>query len=262
LTPSVVGRWAIFLERDSFGELQTSREWITIALVRCDFCKARVRLLPCDVLPHKQYTVTAIEFALVAYCGDRQAPFPMSLRKVVFSFLGERTPTHTSLHGWTEGLGAFAAGRAVGALPGAIPADWLLATSEALLPGLKAMRGVAVAPEVPLWRYRQSIGGAEKALRDEGGAARRERLQHLFLYIECAAFAVAASKPPDLLMRLGQFVQKRVQQPPWQLKFRSSLGCTGFEHFRARGSRDCRCRQRKERHRCLMRGRSPPGSTN
>jgi hypothetical protein len=72
----------------------------------------------------------------------------------------------------------------------------------------------------------------------------------------------AGSRPPDLLMRCCQFVLKSVQQPPWQLKFRSSLGCTGFEHFRARGSRDCRCRQRKERRRCLMRGRSPPGSTN
>lgn len=39
-----------------------------------------------------------------------QASWSWSLRAVVRDLLGERTPAHTTLHGWTEGLGAHALG--------------------------------------------------------------------------------------------------------------------------------------------------------
>lgn len=260
LTSTVVGRWAIFLELDSFGEAQTLREQISIALVRCNFCKARVRLLPCDVLPHKQYTVTVIEAALVVYCGSRDALFCLSLRVVVFGMLGDRTPSHTSLHGWTEGLGAFASGRPVGELPETIPVSWLLGMTEALRPQLKAARQVATKPEVPQARYQPS---GKDDPEDEGKSlGRMERLQQLFLFLELAFMVVFVNPPASRLSQWSMFVLERVQQPCWQLCFRSALGCTGSEHLRARGSRDCRCRQRKDRHRCQNRGRSPPGDTN
>jgi len=304
LTSTVVERTAIFLAWDRYGTLGTVRTTITICQVRCGICKSRFRLLPCDVPPHKLYTFAVIEFALVAYCGDVDRPFPRSLRTVVAQIHGDQTPSHTSLHGWSEGLGAYASGRPVGELRGAIPVSWLLGKTEELASWFRQARQAparleaavreaaaeevsaatetarataarerarlqaaalsARRPEVPPVRYKPPrASDAEDAEKSRG---RRERLQQLCMFLRWAltmAIGGQTGKPAGSgLAHWSMFVLERVQQPSWQFCFRSALGCTGSEHVIPRGSRDCRCRQRKARRSCPTRERSPPGGTN
>ena len=109
LSASRVPRGVVLLERDTYGELHTLEHQATIALARCLRCGTRPRILPYDVLPYKQYSLTVITALVSTY-----NTWCLSLRRVVWDLLGERTPAHTTLHGWTEGLGAHALG-----LPGA-----------------------------------------------------------------------------------------------------------------------------------------------
>lgn len=58
------------------------------------------------VLPRKLYGLAVIESEAADYSrGDR------SLRQVAWEELGERTPAHTTSHGWSDSLGAYALGR-------------------------------------------------------------------------------------------------------------------------------------------------------
>ena len=50
----------ILLERDELGELHTVELRVAIALARCPRCGTRPRVLPCDVLPRKQYSLAVI----------------------------------------------------------------------------------------------------------------------------------------------------------------------------------------------------------
>jgi hypothetical protein len=79
---------------------------VKIALAVCGRCGHRARVLPCDALPHKTFGAAAIELVMAEYSEGRR-----SLRQVAWAQLGERTPAHTSLHGWTEGFGLHALGR-------------------------------------------------------------------------------------------------------------------------------------------------------
>lgn len=101
LTGSTVSRGLVLLEPDESDVLVTVRVDATIALARCDRCKTRCRVLPCDALPGKTYGLAVIEQEIQEYSRGGQ-----SLRQVAWRQLGERTPAHTTLHGWTEGLGA------------------------------------------------------------------------------------------------------------------------------------------------------------
>jgi len=269
LTATEVERGAIFLERDAQGVAVLVAMRILIALGRCEFCKARVRLLPSDVLPHKQYTAPVIEAALVRYCGAREAPYPQSLRGVAYSFLGEspRTPSHVTVHGWSEGLGAFASGRRVGELPGAVPVSWLLSTTEMppLRPELKAARLASKPVRVPETRYeppRKAEDGKVDPEDARKSEARKERLEKLFEFLGYLLVVVSGNPADGGFSHWTRLVLESGQELPWQFRFRSALGCTGSEHSISRGSQDCRCRQRKERHRCQNRERSPPGGTN
>jgi hypothetical protein len=57
------------------------------------------------VLPQKTYALPVIEHLSREYVRGRK-----SLRTVAWGLLGD-SPQHTTLHGWTEGLGAHALGR-------------------------------------------------------------------------------------------------------------------------------------------------------
>ncbi len=105
LSASTVSRGVVLLERDEFGELHSIDLQAAIVLARCPRCGTRTRVLPYDVLPYKQYSV-----ALIAELASTYAKGSASLRSVAWDLLGERTPSHTTLHGWTEGLGAHALG--------------------------------------------------------------------------------------------------------------------------------------------------------
>jgi hypothetical protein len=269
LTSTEVERGAIFLERDSHGVVVLVFLRILIALGRCDLCKIRVRLLPSDVLPRKQYTTSVIEEALVRYCGTREAPFPQSLRHVAYSFLGDspRTPSHVTVHGWSEGLGAFASGRRIGELPGAVPVSWLLRVTEMppLRPQLEAARLAATPVAVPAIRYeppRRTEDGKVDPEDARKSEARKERLEKLFEFLGYLLVVMSGNPADGRMSHWTRLVLGSGQSLPWQFRFRSVLGCTGLEHSVSRGSQDCRCRQRKERHRWQNRGRSPPGGTN
>ena len=105
LSASIVSRGAILLERDEFGELHSVDLQAAIVLARCPRCGTRTRVLPYDILPYKQYSVV-----LIAELAGTYVTWSVSLRGVVWNLLGERTPSHTTLHGWTEGLGAHVLG--------------------------------------------------------------------------------------------------------------------------------------------------------
>ncbi len=62
-----VRRGLSVLEADAVGELQTVELEAQIALARCRRCGGRVRVLPCDVLPYKHYSVTVIAHLAGSY---------------------------------------------------------------------------------------------------------------------------------------------------------------------------------------------------
>jgi len=103
---SRASRLLIRLEHDSHGQRQAVEEQVTVAIGRCRACGHRCRVLPSDVLPAKTYALSVIEYLAASYVDGAG-----SLRRVAWSLLGERTPQHTTLHAWTEGLGAHVLGR-------------------------------------------------------------------------------------------------------------------------------------------------------
>jgi len=109
LSASTVSRGLIVLEQDKLGQMHTVKLTTEIALARCLRCGTRARVLPYDVLPYKLYSLTVITKLVITYTTGN-----WSLRDAVWDLLGEPTPAHTTLHGWTEGLGAHVLG-----LPGA-----------------------------------------------------------------------------------------------------------------------------------------------
>ncbi len=95
------------LEVDAVEEVHAVEVVARIALARCPRCGRRVRVLPSDVLAYKHYAVSVIAEQAGAYTTRGWVE---SLRSVAWGLLGERTPSHTTLHGWTEGLGAYGLG--------------------------------------------------------------------------------------------------------------------------------------------------------
>ena len=140
LTNSTVDRTAFILEKDDYGIDTVVDRKVKIALVKCPICKCRHRLLPADILPYKRYSLPVIELAVSLYNrGD------LSLRQVAWDQLyGERTPEHTTLHGWTEGLGAYCLGRTVGEVAFSVPATRILAELEIRFPQMKSMHSMPV----------------------------------------------------------------------------------------------------------------------
>jgi hypothetical protein len=94
LSTSIVSRGVVLLERDEFGELVSVDLQAAIVLARCPRCGTRTRVLPYDILPYKRYSVTVI-----AELASTYATGSASLRNVAWDLLGERTPSHTTLHG-------------------------------------------------------------------------------------------------------------------------------------------------------------------
>jgi hypothetical protein len=140
LTNSTVDRTAFILEKDDYGIDTVVAGKLKIALVKCPLCKSRYRLLPADILPFKLYTLSVIELAVSLYNrGD------LSLRQVAWVQLyGERTPEHTTLHGWTEGLGAWWLGRPVREVAFCVPATRIQAELEIRFSQVKSLHSIPV----------------------------------------------------------------------------------------------------------------------
>jgi len=227
----------VLLERDESGELVVVFEVVTVAIARCVRCRRRVRVLPCDVLPHKTYSTDVIEHLAADYAqGNR------SLRQVAWEQLGERTPTHTALHGWTEGLGAYALGRSGGDAGGA-PIAHLVANAESRAPGTTA----AIREEV--WvnpvRYRCE--------------ARRDRLAALIRTMAMVV-AIAGLTHPHAIAECRRLAL--VWSNSSVLLFHSRLRDTAIGQVGRLESARSRPFSPRSQDRCLTPTRSPPGASS
>ncbi len=100
LTSSRVCRGVVLLEQDAHGVTQLRKTEAFLARCRCSGCARRFRVLPSDILTHKTFSVPAIECVLASHATRER-----SLRATVDRIDGDRTPTHSTSRGWTEGLG-------------------------------------------------------------------------------------------------------------------------------------------------------------
>jgi len=237
LSRSTVSRGLILLEPDAAGELCTVRVQAQIALARCACCGTRPRVLPYDVLPYKRYSLAVMSAEMATHAKGGS-----SLRGVAWSVLGERTPCHATLHGWTEGLGAHALGLPSGEAGGA-PFSRFLAEAQARTPSLRAC-------------FEAHYPVDERRYRSE---ARRERLAAVAMVM---ALACELSECPAV-QRLAHCRRLTLA---WSgscvLVFPSRLLCTAIEH---RGSAVARASHRgpqMSRPRCPIRTRSPPGASS
>jgi len=237
LTGSTVDRTVFVLERDDYSMLVVVERTVEIALARCPVCKSRCRVLPADILARKLYGLTVIELSVSLYNQGH-----LSLRSVVWSKLyGERTPAHTTLHGWTEGLGAWCLGRTVGEIPEALPAARIEAELEGRFAALKnpPQEPFSVNPR----RYRSQ--------------ARRERLE------ACRRFllwcAVLGAKTPWMLSALNRLILGLGNS--FGLGFRTGIDCTAIELVDSALVASWPQTLRKRRVPCPIHGRSPPGDT-
>lgn len=208
LTGSTVLRRVFLLERDACGVPTVVAVLATLVLACCDRCAGRVRVLPLDILPRKRYGLAVIEHLAADYAeGSR------SLRQVAWGVAGERTPAHTSLHGWTEGLGAHALGRAAGEVAGGTPHAALVAETQARMVGTRDVAPPAVD---------------ERRTRSE---ARRERLAAVAGLLVVAGVATGASTPFALASWCALALGWGLTSP---LLFRSGLSRTRLEQVGAR----------------------------
>ena len=233
-----MSRGLILLEPDAAGELCTVAVRARIALARCGRCGARVRVLPDDVLPYKRYALAVMGAEMATYAQGGS-----SLRGVAWSLLGERTPSHATLHGWTEGLGAHALGLPSGAL-GAMPFSRFLAEAQARMPSLRAR--FEAHYEVDPRRYRS--------------AARRERLAALAMVLALARELSECPATHDSLAHCRRLTLA------WSgscvLVFPSRLLCTAIEHRGGAVARASHRGPQMNRPRCPIRTRSPPGASS
>lgn len=73
---------------------------IKIRLARCTHCRARIRVLPCDAMPYKVFSVQIIADAVEAYILAEN-----SLRTCTQAFPPACRISHTTLWYWLQGLG-------------------------------------------------------------------------------------------------------------------------------------------------------------
>ena len=237
LTGSTVSRGLVLLEPDESGVLVTVRVDATIALARCELCGTHCRVLPCDVLPYKTYGLAVIEHEVSDYSrGDR------SLRQVAWGQLGNRTPAHTTLHGWTEGLGAHALGRPGGDL-GGVPMSRLVADAEPRVTGVAAALRAEALPDPR--RYRTE--------------ARRDRLAAVM--VAMALVTIIAGLPhPHAMAGCRRLALSWSQVSV--LEFASRLRGTPIEHRDRSESPRSRSSSPRSRDRCPTRTRSPPDASS
>lgn len=231
-------RGLVVLERDPYGELQALEVSAEIALACCARCRRRWRVLPSDVLPRKRYALALIEHELSEYAKGAR-----SLRQVSDDLLGEKTPVHTTLHGWSEGLGAHALGRATVPTEFSVPISRLLAESEAHRPQLAPVQREE-AP-VDARRYRSP--------------ARRERLSAMATLFSVAALFTGLHSPHALsAWRRLAFT--------WSgscaLAFPSAISCTPIEHVDRHEPPTSRSASLPSTDPCPHPPKSPPGATS
>jgi len=231
LTKTVVLRAVLVFEKDEYDIDNVVKLQVHIALARCPVCKSRFRILPADILPYKHYSLAVIERGVRLYNrGD------LSLRKAAWDgFYGERTPSHTTIHAWTEGLGAYWSGRCFGEVACALPASRIMAELEIRFPRIAPLSSIP-APVNPK-RY--------------CSPERRERLE------ACRRFEKACVMIISFFCELNRLIVG------WGTSlgfgFRTGIQSTPFEHIDSTDMIPNAKPLKKEATECPIRGRSPPG---
>ncbi|MFQ5426163.1 MAG: hypothetical protein ACE5EV_03680 [Gaiellales bacterium] len=193
-------------------------------------------MLPCDVLPLKRYGLSVLGYAMTRHVLDSR-----TLREVVWRDLGgEHTPSHTTLHAWTEALGAYAQGRPGGEVPDAQPA--LAVIAEAISRDRGARAAFEQPVEIDPGRYRSE--------------ARKERLEAAARLLRLAC---TFAPLPDSLTALNRLTRS------WGARdgigFRTGLRCPPIEHVPDLVAADSPPGTEPKEGSCEIRGRSPPGAT-
>jgi hypothetical protein len=225
------------LEKDDYDIDTVVERKVKIVLARCPKCKCRCRVLPADIVPYKLYSLPVIELSVNLYNrGD------LSLRKVAWDQLyGDRTPEHTTLHGWTEGLGAWWLGRAIGEVAYCVPATRMLAELEIRFPQMKSLHST------PIWINPQRY-------RSQG---RMERLE------ACKQFEIIGTMLD--VKNTWKWVELNGLIISWGnwfgLGFRTGICCTAIEHIDSTDVRSWPKISTKEPLSCPIHGRSPPGDS-
>jgi hypothetical protein len=237
LTNSTVSRTAFILEKDEYGIDTVVERKVKIALGRCPICKCRCRVLPADILPYKLYSLPVIELAVSLYNrGD------LSLRQVAWDQLyGERTPEHTTLHGWTEGLGAYWLGRTVGEVTFSVPATRILAELELRFSQMKSLHSI------PVWINPQRY-------RSQGRLERLEACKRLEII-----GTMLDVKNPWKFCELNRLIVSWGNS--FGLGFRTGICCTPIEHIDSTDMGSWLQISTKETLPCPIHGRSPPGDS-
>jgi hypothetical protein len=222
------------LAKDDEGIDTVLKDTLKIVLVKCPVCKSRYRLLPADILAHKLYSLPVIELSVSLYNrGD------LSLRHVAWDLLyGERTPAHTTLHGWSEGLGAWWQGRTMGEVAFCVPATRMRAQLQIRHPQMSSLHSI------PVWINPQRY-------RSQG---RRERLE------ACRRFEIIGTMlAPESTWKWCELNRLIISWGNWfGLGFKTGICCTAIEHIDCTNVRSWGKIFPKEPLSCPIPGRSPP----
>lgn len=237
LTNSTISRTAFVLEVDDEGIDIIVERKLDIVLAKCPICKGRCRVLPADILPYKRYSLPVIGCSLNLYNrGD------LSLRKVVWERLyGERTPEPNTLHGWTEGFGAWCLGRTTGEVAFSVPATRVVAELQAHYPQMNALLPISV--RIDPRRYRSQ--------------GRKERLE------ACKRFQIIGTliegRTDWKLSEINRLIV--TWGSSFGLGFRTGMLSTVIEHIDSTDVPTWPPTVPKEPLPCPIRGRSPPFDT-
>jgi hypothetical protein len=238
-----VARPVVLLVDDGSGEYAAVRRTLQVALILCSGCKGRFRALPADVLPHKQYGLAVIAATAVAHVEANKC-----LREAAWTTHTGQTPQHSTLHAWTEGLGAFVLGRPFGSLPGAHPYQAIVAATTARWSTLAT----------------QPIDSSTIDPRRHRSEARRERLAAVadILAVARVIIAIADETAPNrqplcawrrLAIDLGV---------PTPFAFRTGIACTPFELGAGSNHESPGLPQPTGDSACETRTRSPPSASS
>ena len=243
---SRVARPVVLLVDDGDGEQVAALLILSIALVRCTACKGRFRLLPSDVLPRKHYGLAVIATTAAAHVEANK-----SLRAAAWTTHTGQTPAHTTLHAWTEGLGAFVLGRSFGSLPDAHPyqATVAIITARWSVLNTKPLR----PPQIDPSRYRSEARG-ERLL----AVANVLALAEAVIGIATLDVDLPLEQSPLCLWRqlaIGLGV-------PAPFAFRTGIKCTPFEHVVASDPESPQFLQQTGDSVCETRSRSPPSASS
>lgn len=205
LTSTTLQRSVVLPVSDASGDLELTRTTATIALARCPDCGHRVRVLPADILPRKTFSLSAVERCCAKYLREG------SLRRTVETF-GAHRPAHTTLHAWTDGLGAHFKGLTLGDVPCSTPISAVIVETES------RFRGVGAALEATTPVHAHSYRSEE----------RWERLTGLEALLR-GGLALAS---PDSVAPLTDWRRRSLRIPllSCPFGFRTGIRSTRIEH--------------------------------